>query len=448
MSENIKTLVCVIASTRANQLTWGNFRRFVIDELQADLALCISCESDYDYENPFWRNSTYRFTIPEYNDYYNAFELIESFNAQKSNFNWNELLTIGNNLFGGVRRPGIHGTGGILLFFKSLLLKNIEISGLLNKYDRFVITRSDFYWMSPHPTLDLLDPNFVWVPDGQAAFGFTDRHVVLSSKNIVEYLTLLDLLLTGDKTALQSVANRTGMNLESFYYSYYNQKDDLKTIKRFPYIMCLVRGESDDTKSVIGTYHPRLRCYVKNAPEYTDALKNSRRFKSRGDWQKYFREYSPDRDSIKTSKLHEYKFPDLEKNYTLATQDGRKLMYDTNLTVNYSEIDGTEFIFDGLVFVGDDCEKNSRYRPVLISKLTDKLYFWLESNGGAEFHIHNEIFHVGDFELIKMEPSLFCRVREVRGGYLGCSETDTLIMSRNNKKNDKGVFKLVQISGY
>jgi len=47
------------------------------------------------------------------------------------------------------------------------------LSGLLERYDRFVITRSDFIWDCPHPPLSVLSPDAIWFPDGEYGGGLT-----------------------------------------------------------------------------------------------------------------------------------------------------------------------------------------------------------------------------------------------------------------------------------
>ena len=50
-----KTLVVILGETRASELTFDSFKQNVIDELEADLCLCIGVKSDYDYDNPFYQ---------------------------------------------------------------------------------------------------------------------------------------------------------------------------------------------------------------------------------------------------------------------------------------------------------------------------------------------------------------------------------------------------------
>ena len=45
-----KTLVCIIAQTRGYEVTWKNFKKNVLDELNADLAVCIGTTKKYNYK--------------------------------------------------------------------------------------------------------------------------------------------------------------------------------------------------------------------------------------------------------------------------------------------------------------------------------------------------------------------------------------------------------------
>ena len=63
-----KTLVIVLSQTRAHELTFANFKQNVIDELNADLCLCIGVKSDYDYDNPYYKLAKYHFLYNEEDD--------------------------------------------------------------------------------------------------------------------------------------------------------------------------------------------------------------------------------------------------------------------------------------------------------------------------------------------------------------------------------------------
>ena len=67
------------------------------------------------------------------------------------------------------------GGSSILLFYRWLLLKKLIENNLIKKYNRFIITRSDFLWPIKHPPLNQMDEKYIWIPDGESFGGITDR---------------------------------------------------------------------------------------------------------------------------------------------------------------------------------------------------------------------------------------------------------------------------------
>jgi len=71
---NENTLVIVLSETRAHELTFNNFKKNVIDELDADLCLYIGVTPHYDYNNPFYTLAKHRFLYDEPEDFSVAFD--------------------------------------------------------------------------------------------------------------------------------------------------------------------------------------------------------------------------------------------------------------------------------------------------------------------------------------------------------------------------------------
>jgi hypothetical protein len=169
-----KTLVIILSETRASELTYNNFKQNVIDELNADLCICIGVKTDYDYENPFYKLAKYKFLCNEPDDYGDAFEYayniispnISTYDVNTSNppLHWREFLKIKNQFLGGIKdKDNEHpGSGGILIFFRWFLLKNLIENDLINKYDRFIITRSDFIYQLPHPKVEFMNEKYIY----------------------------------------------------------------------------------------------------------------------------------------------------------------------------------------------------------------------------------------------------------------------------------------------
>jgi len=351
---NNNTLVIVLSETRASELTFTNFKKNVIDELDADLCVCIGVKSDYDYNNPFYKLAKYRFIYDEPVDYGDAFEyaynilskdrskyeILDNKNAlygklkypKQSNDNityygdsqnisnfddyhddeivihtkdfpddlwknqvygikkcnndnltnqqnvitykkplyWREFLKIGDQYLGGIHDKNNQqpGSAGILIFFRWFLLKNLIDNDLITKYDRFIITRSDFIFQLPHPKINLMNENIIWIPDCEHYGGYTDRHVVLSKNNIESYLNILNNFVIRSNEYFMKMINKTYWNLEKLIKFHLQQNNVDHLVREFPYIMYSVRNINGSTRWSQGNYSNELGCYIKYHTEY------------------------------------------------------------------------------------------------------------------------------------------------------------------------------------
>src|SRR5688572_20182728 len=59
-----RALVIVMGQLRAASMTWDNFRKNVLEECDADLAVCVPGDECFDPSNPFYRHAKYRWIIP------------------------------------------------------------------------------------------------------------------------------------------------------------------------------------------------------------------------------------------------------------------------------------------------------------------------------------------------------------------------------------------------
>jgi hypothetical protein len=191
-----KTLVCVLSETRAHGLTWKSFKKNVLDELNADLLLCISVPENYDFINPYWQFARYKCSSLEFDDWGDAFDKIQNsmldITQNSKAPNWRKLLNLSGNWLGGIKHEQQSGSGAILIYMRWLLLTFLIREGLLDKYDRFIITRSDFIYQLPHPKIEYMNENCIWIPDCEHYYGYTDRHVILSKKSIEPYLNIFN----------------------------------------------------------------------------------------------------------------------------------------------------------------------------------------------------------------------------------------------------------------
>jgi hypothetical protein len=285
-----RVLVCLLASTRAHRLTFPSFKRQVLDELNGDLALAPLIDEKYDYANPFWQHAKYRWTAPNFSDYGDAFDLAQRWLCQQYNVpvaDWRVLLRIKGMWLGGIRSPDPQlSASSILPFCRWLLLHGLQQDQILDRYDRFVITRSDFVWLCPHPPLSILDRDAIWLPDGEDYGGLNDRHLVASRADVVNCLNTIEDILLDSVQLYEEMRRRTGWNDEQFLAHHLSRKGILHKVKRFPYVMYTARPVLDTSPTwSAGVYEPAVGHLVKYEKEFHLASAYSTVIRCRADWE-------------------------------------------------------------------------------------------------------------------------------------------------------------------
>jgi len=372
-----KTLVIVLAETRAHELTFENIKENLIDRLNADLCVCIGVKPNYDYSNLFYQSAKYRFvyeeqeafndafdtmydtilkenqhqrknvydvfentnflygTLPhpktsddniEYLGDYDSVELADldffgyeeivyhsaefghedwkrglygikkslknivseqnvvSYRKQSVQLHWRDLFAINEQFMGGIVDNGKNypGSAGILVFFRWFLLQKLRENNLIEQYDRFVITRSDYLFQVPHVDLSMLDEKYVWIPDEEYYGGYTDRHAVLSKHNIEDYLDIMSSFVNDSSNYLSKLKMNPSFwvcNLETlikFHLLVY--KENPEYIKTFPYVMYAVRPIDGTTRWGLGRWSDEYNYYIKYDGEYGKAMHYKRLF--------------------------------------------------------------------------------------------------------------------------------------------------------------------------
>ncbi|CAB9524019.1 expressed unknown protein [Seminavis robusta] len=191
-----KTLVIITGTLRGGEKTWNTLYENVLDLNQADLALLLGAKPEKEKNSSLYQRAKYLWEFPEYSDWTDALNLITNNDTK-----WHVLLrhafeveqgTVGGGFYGGCK--GHPGSGAIIFWIRWYLSNIIKEHSLHLKYDRFVLTRSDHYYLCEHD-LSELDPNEVWLPSGEAWWGFTDRHVVAPAHKFLDVLNILPPVL-------------------------------------------------------------------------------------------------------------------------------------------------------------------------------------------------------------------------------------------------------------
>ena len=164
------------------------------------------------------------------------------------------------------------------MYLRHFLLNKLIENKIIEKYDRFIITRSDFIYNLPHPQLYILDSNNIWFPYGETYGGFTDRHVVCNKTNILIYLNLLNsLILYPDKYFDKMIARNQNNSIEKYWNieqiikHHIIENNYLDNVKFFPYIMYSVRSKDGITRWSVGNWNEKEQCYIKYENEYKSA---------------------------------------------------------------------------------------------------------------------------------------------------------------------------------
>jgi len=279
-----KTLVVVIAETRAFEYSFPSFRSNVLEALDADLALCVARNEWEDTSNPFYQHAKYVWTYQEPDDWGSAFDAAQTVEGCQGD--WRCLLGLDGIWMGGVHdKDGrTRGSGSILLFFRWLLKHSLINSGVDQKYDRFIITRSDYIYTTAHFPVQQLDPEMIWIPDGEDYGGYTDRHIVVSRKDVQSVLAVVDPILCNPSGLYAKMNNWKEWNLERYIKFAFCELGLDQRVRRFPYTMFAVRSMDGRTSWSKGSYSERHGYCIKYRDEHRKSLIASKMISTADDW--------------------------------------------------------------------------------------------------------------------------------------------------------------------
>jgi hypothetical protein len=281
MVKNMSTLVIILAETRAHKTTFENIKKNLINELNADLCVCIGTNEDYDYENPFYKLAKYRFCYKEPEDFGEAFDYASKIICEKPDVSWRDIHNIPkiddteHQFMGGVKYPNRQhdGSAGILIFFRWFLLHNLREHNLLDKYDYFIITRSDYIYKIPHMSSCMFNPSYILTLDCEKYGGITDRHTVVPKKYIETYLNIFELFVLHTEKYKNILINEKNLiNLERLISIHLITHGLGPIIKNIPCVMYTIREKDGNTKWSKGYWSEALEYYIKYPQEFKSAF--------------------------------------------------------------------------------------------------------------------------------------------------------------------------------
>jgi hypothetical protein len=293
-----RTLVIIMGTLRGGETSWSSMYKHLLEPNSADLALLVPMNTSRS--SSLFNRAKFVWEHAEYADWGVA---IENFINGSKTTSWRQMaiprnclatpLTSANaktsGLFGGVkehtkckclevklRKAPLQnhscykerkGSGAIIFVLRVLLQQNIKRLGLLEKYDRFVITRSDHYYGCVH-NLDDLDNRYMWIPVGEDYNGITDRHLVCNSSHILKALNILPPVVLNPKKYWVIVGT---LNPERLIKLRWVEEGLWDVVRRFPRTMftCATRNDTSrwHVPNFSGSTVPE-GVYLKYAGEY------------------------------------------------------------------------------------------------------------------------------------------------------------------------------------
>jgi hypothetical protein len=269
-----RTLVIVLGNVRGGEPAWRSMCQHLLDANSADLALLIG---EGDPNSPkattlLHERAKFIWSVPEYDDWADAMEDIPN-----KPTDWRDRLfsmvdpsRVGNILLGAAHN--ITGSGALVFMFRFYLSQKLQEYNLLRQYDRFVVTRSDHFYLCVHD-LSKLSNEFLWVPTGSDYFGICDRHFIASNRTILAALDILPPLVRNPELYKEQIKTYP-YNTERFLLLRWQQEGLSHLIQRFDRNLFLVAGNADDTRwKPKGRYIQGLDVYLKYSQEYLESRK-------------------------------------------------------------------------------------------------------------------------------------------------------------------------------
>ena len=256
-----KTLIIIPSQIRGGSKTFSNFKEYILNINNADLGLFIS--SDYEH-NQYLDHAKYSFFLPEYHDHRQG--LINE--LKFLSYDIPNSLTNKDILLDDYQISCI-----IHVYYKLFILRMLKENNLLDKYDWFIINRSDLLH-GKNIDVSLYNTNFIYIPDGEYYRGLPDRFSIIPRKYIENWLSIynpfyfsnIKKIKKGKRKISPEIMDKNNLDRNRIPY------------KLIDYTYISIRDCNEKTRNSMGKFNNELDLYVKYNSEYDLALKNNSEF--------------------------------------------------------------------------------------------------------------------------------------------------------------------------
>ena len=246
-----KTLVILSGSPRGGPDTWNTLFKYVINPLNADLALCTT--KDFVSNNILFKESKYQWIMENFNNF-------EEYYEQNYKGNW-------KNYFNKGKGTGLYESGIIHFALKDFVYKNYLHE--INKYDFIIHTRFDQFYTENHPKFT---KNKLQIQLGENYGGICDRHAAFDSKFAKKFFSIVEYInMENSINELPQYPNCESVYLKHLEWTGLVSK--VKRIRRFSFTSAL-KGENTNWR--VPKYKILLRkdLMIKYPDEFIDSYKN------------------------------------------------------------------------------------------------------------------------------------------------------------------------------
>jgi hypothetical protein len=284
-------LVILLGQVRASNIVADRFHQDVRSSInpggRVDLALC-RCEGYAEPDPYFAANASYVWECPAPASWNDVFTDVARQSGVANPSAWESLMPIPGNWLGEITEPdGVRpGSAVRCLYLRHYALEMIRRLRLERNYSWFILTRSDYRYVSPHPPLDMLGQDHVWVPRCEAYSGVTDRHIVFPARETGRVLDVLRPLVSDPVGFRRRLPITCDWNLERYLKAVYVANGLYRKLRCFPPTAFLVRTADSDTSWSRGAYDASAGYFVKYPAERQAAVATEKLLKRTGGWRR------------------------------------------------------------------------------------------------------------------------------------------------------------------
>jgi hypothetical protein len=272
--KNNRTLVILWGTVRGAEPIWKSLYRHLLDfNNNTDLALMVSATKEYANSSLYGR-ATYIWDFQEYEDWSMAIDTVFG-TSPDDDPSWRHIARNTNNgPFGGTKEDRT-SSGAIRGLIHMWLGQRVESLGLLDEYDRFVVTRTDVFYVVD---LDLaaLDPSKIWIPQGENWGGVYDRFYICPNHILLKALYTHPPAIQNPQK-YYSFEKRQNRNIESFIKLRWQEEGIYEKVRFFRRVLYIGTVQGDDSRwaraSGEAFVEDGISVFYKNPREYNLTMK-------------------------------------------------------------------------------------------------------------------------------------------------------------------------------